>query len=145
MIEPEILRERPFLAANAFNLIFGCCLGALTLVPLYAVSIYGMSTFESGAIITPRSVGLIMASTVTSFSLVRWGYRRPMLIGTIVIISCFVILAMETAVFNILSYQVGSTVLLLVVMGMEGLSEGVAIPAANNACIELMPHRVATH
>ena len=51
------------------------------LVPLYAVSLYGLSTLDSGLILTPRSVGMLAASAVTSFYLVRWGYRWPMLIG----------------------------------------------------------------
>jgi MFS family permease len=29
-------------------------------------------------------------------------------------------------------------------MGLEGISEGVTLPASNNACIELMPDRIAT-
>ena len=34
--------------------------------------------------------------------------------------------------------------LLIAIMLLAGLGMGVAAPAANNACIELMPHRVAT-
>ena len=144
VIEPEILRERPFLAANAFNFILGSLIGALTLIPLYAVSIYGLSTLASGVIITPRSVGIILASIATSLFVLRRGYRWPMFFGTVVILSCFVILAMEPVSFRLLGSQSNTTLLLLAVMGLEGLFEGVVIPASNNACIELMPHRVAT-
>ena len=67
-----------------------------------------------------------------------------MLFGTVIILSCFVILAIEPVSFRLLGSQSNTTLLLLAVMGLEGLFEGVVIPASNNACIELMPHRVAT-
>ena len=40
--------------------------------------------------------------------------------------------------------QLSSTVLLVVIMLLSGIGMGVANPASNNTCIELMPHRVAT-
>ena len=144
VIEPEILRERPFLAANAYNFIFGSLIGSLSLIPLYAVSIYGMSTLASGFILTPRSIGIILASIGTSLFLLRRGYRLPMLIGTVLIMACFVILALEPGNFSLLGTLGSTTLLLLVIMGLEGISEGIALPASNNACIELMPQRIAT-
>jgi EmrB/QacA subfamily drug resistance transporter len=144
VIEPEILRKRPFLAANAFNFVLGTLVGSLTLIPLYAVSIYGMSTLESGLILTPRSIGIILASVISSLLLIRWGYRRPMFIGIVLIIPCFVVFALEPPSFSLLGFQINTTLLILVVMGWEGIFEGITLPASNNACIELMPNRIAT-
>lgn len=145
IIDLEVLTKRPFMAANIYNFIYGACvLGVMSFIPLYAVSIYGMSTLESGFILTPRSIGMMLASTVTSISLVRWGYRWPMLAGAIAAVLSLYLLGNESQGMGILGIQLSSTVLMLVIMSIFGLGMGVAAPAANNACIELMPDRVAT-
>lgn len=71
----------------------------------------------------------------------RRGYRWPTLLGT-VMIPAFGLLALEPASFVALGSS--GTIFLLIVMGLMGLLNGIVSPAANNACIELMPHRVAT-
>jgi EmrB/QacA subfamily drug resistance transporter len=145
IIDVEILRERPFLAANVYNFIYGVCgWGVLTFVPLYAVSAYGMTTIQSGLILTPMSVGTILASIMTSFSLVRWGYRWPMVVGTVAFGLSLILLSMEPADMGILGLQLRSIVLLFLVLGLAGLGQGILLPAANNACIDLMPQHVAT-
>jgi EmrB/QacA subfamily drug resistance transporter len=145
IIDREVLRGKPFMAANIYNFIYGASVfGIMSFVPLYVVSIYGMTVFESGLILTPRSVSMMIASTVTSFSLLRWGYRRPMVVGTIVIVLSLFLLGIESPGFTLLGAQVGIAALLVGVMFLLGLGMGVAAPAANNACIELMPNRVAS-
>lgn len=145
VIDVEMLRARPFLAANVYNFVFGAAAwGILTFVPLYAVSIYGMTTFRSGLILTPMSAGMIVASTVTSFFLLRWGYRWPMLIGTTATVLSLAFLGMQPGNTGILGVQLSSTVVLLIVLGFSGLGQGVLLPAANNACIDLMPQQIGT-
>ena len=145
IIELEVLRQKPFVAANIYNFVFGACIfGFFSFVPLYAVSIYGMSVFQSGLILTPRSVGIMLASAVASIFLPRWGYRWPMLIGTAMVMLSLFLLGFESPGITIFGMQFSSTALLLVIMALSGLGMGMALPAANNACIELMPDRVAT-
>lgn len=145
IIDLEVLREKPFVAANIYNFVYGACvLGVLSFVPLYAVSVYNMSILQSGLILTPRSIGMLLASTVTSVFLVRWGYRWPMLIGTAAIVLSLVLLSIESPGASLLGMQWSSMALLLGIMSLSGLGMGVSAPAANNACIELMPDRVAT-
>jgi EmrB/QacA subfamily drug resistance transporter len=145
IIDLELLRRRPFLAANAYNLIYGLsALGVFSLVPLYAVSIYKMTIFESGVVLTPRSVGMIIASTITSFSLVRWGYRWPILSGTLITGLGFFLLSLESQGIEVMGFHLGATPLLFIILGFCGIGHGICTPAANNACIELMPDKVAT-
>ncbi|MDO8567383.1 MAG: MFS transporter, partial [Dehalococcoidales bacterium] len=144
LIPPEILRERPFLAANAYNVMYGGALGATALIPFYAVSVYGMSTLQSGFIMTPRSIGMMVASGVVSFFLVRWGYRRPILVGTCMMIPSFAILAMELHNPSFMGSPISDTALLMLVMAVVGTAMGIAQPASNNACIELMPQHLGT-
>jgi MFS family permease len=145
IIDLQIFREKPFVAANFFNLGIGfSVVGITSFVPLYAVSIFGMSTLASGAILTPRSVASIVASVIVSIFLVRWGYRKPMIIGTILMVASMIIIAMEPANDNFLGLPVNSVALLVALIFIGGLGQGIIMPAANNACIELMPERVAT-
>ena len=145
VIDLELLKERPFVAANVYNTVYGiCALGIFSLIPLYYATIYGMSTLQSGAMLTPRSVGMMIASTVTSFSLMRWGYRKPILFGTLTVVGGLSLLALQPHGVQIGGFQLGTVPVLLILIGICGVGHGVATPAANNACIELMPEKVAT-
>lgn len=144
IIDWEVLKGRPFLAANIYNFVFGACFfGILSFTPLYAVSIYSMSTLRSGLIMTPWSVGMMMAAAVTSFFLLRWGYRKPMIVGSAMVVAGLSLLAIESQGIHILEVQLSSAALLVGITFLLGIGIGVAMPAANNACIELMPQRVA--
>jgi EmrB/QacA subfamily drug resistance transporter len=145
IIELPLLKQKPFLAANLFNFLFGMVvLGIMNFIPLYATSVYGMTTLQSGLILTPRSIGMIAASTVTSIFLTRWGYRRPMLFGTGAVVLTLLLIGAAAPVTKLLGIQLNSIVLLVVLMLISGLGMGMTAPAANNACIDLMPSRVAT-
>lgn len=146
VIDLEVLRERRFMAANVYNFVYGAAvLGVVSFLPLYAVTVHGMSVFTSGIILTPRSVGMLIASTLTSIFMLRWGYRKPMLVGTAAIVLSLFLLAIASPGVNvILGVQLSSTTLLLAILLISGIGSGTSAPAANNACIELMPDRVAT-
>ena len=145
IIDLQMLKERPFLAANIFNFLYGMAvLGLMSFIPLFATSFYGMSVFDSGLVLTPRSVGMIAASLVTSMMLPKWGYRWPMLTGGGLTIVCMALLGLEAMGISIFGAGVSATVTLFIVMFISGLAMGIIAPAANNACIELLPTRVAT-
>lgn len=145
IIDFQVLREKPFFAANAFNFIFGVCvLGAMVFVPLYAVSVYNMTILQSGLIITPRSVGMIISSAVTSFFLKRWGYRMPMLVGTVAVIISLVLLGIQFQGVRVFGLNVDPIALLVLITFVSGVGIGTVNPAANNACIDLMPNRIST-
>ncbi len=145
IIDLEILREKPFVAANIFNLGLGfSAVGITSFIPLYAVSVFGMSTLVSGAILTPRSVAAIVTTVIVSMFLVRWGYRKPMIIGSVLTAIAMAVMGMQPVGNVFLGLPVNSTALLVTVIFIGGLGYGLIMPAANNACIELMPERVAT-
>jgi len=82
ILDVTLLRSRPFLAANLYNMMGGVgFLGIFAFIPFYATSVYKLSTLVSGMILTPRSVAVILAATITSCLLKRWGYRWPMILG----------------------------------------------------------------
>jgi MFS family permease len=96
-------------------------------------------------ILTPRSLGVICTSTVTSFLLKRWGYRWPMVWGlSILALSTLLLGDQGFQVSRMLGIHLGVAETLAVLIMGTGLGIGIALPASNNACIELMPAKVAT-
>jgi EmrB/QacA subfamily drug resistance transporter len=146
ILDMVLLRSKPFLAANLYNMIFGAGVFAIfSFVPLYATSVHKLSTLMSGVILTPRSLGAIAASSVTSFLLKRWGYRWPMLLGLIIISFSTVLLADQGfQLLRMLGINLGVAETLAILIMVTGVGMGIALPASNNACIELMPEKVAT-
>jgi EmrB/QacA subfamily drug resistance transporter len=146
LLDLALLQSRPFFAANLYNLLLGAgVFGIVSLIPLYATTVHSLSTLLSGVILTPRSVGVICTSTVTSFCLARWGYRAPMLwgVGTLAV-GTLLLGDVQFLVARALGIEAGTTALLAGEVLLLGLGMGVASPASNNACIDLMPSRVAT-
>ena len=135
ILDIEILKRKPFVAANLYNLIYGgAVIGVLSLIPAFAASVYKMSASECGLLLLPRSIGMIVASIITSVYIMRWGYRWPLVLGSGVTVASLYFLSKEPA----------SIVFLYGIMLFIGMSVGVISPTANNACIELLPQKAAT-
>ena len=145
ILDLVLLKSKPFVAANVVNMVMGAgFFGLFAFVPFYAISVHNLSTLMSGMILTPRSVGVIFASIVTSFLLRRWGYRQPLVWGLAVVGLANMFLAPACPLWGFLGTHAGVGVLLPLLILACGVGAGVANPAANNACIELMPEKVAT-
>jgi EmrB/QacA subfamily drug resistance transporter len=143
IIDAQIMQGRPFIASNIFNFLYGVgTLGVFSYIPLYAVTVYGMSTINSGLITMPRSIAVILSSILVSVYLVRWKYRRPMVIGTSITAAALLALSVVSQGVNIEGWQLNGLMLVLVLLTLSGFSQGMVAPAANNACIELMPEKV---
>jgi MFS family permease len=119
--------------------------GIFPFIPLYATSVHKLSTLMSGMILTPRSLGVISASAVTSFLLKRWGYRWPMLVGLSILSLSTILLGGDGfPLLGMPGAHWGAAEILSTLMLFTGIGIGIALPASNNACIELMPEKVAT-
>jgi MFS family permease len=144
IIELDLLRLKTFVAANLYNFIFGACIfGFSSLIPLFVVSVYQMTTIQSGYVLMARAVGMIVASMTSSFFQVRWGYRRPMLIGSIVVSASLLLLGLELTNFILFGTEISSLVLISAICLLMGAGMGIATPASTNACIDLVPQRAA--
>jgi EmrB/QacA subfamily drug resistance transporter len=146
ILDLTLLRSKPFLAANVYNMMIGAGIfGIVSFIPLYATSVQHLSTMMSGMILTPRSIGVICSSTITSFLLQRWGYRWPMVWGLcIMAVSTLLLGDTEFQLWRglLLTWSVPERLSLLILV--TGIGLGIALPASNNACIELMPSKIAT-
>ena len=144
IMEIALLKERPFLAANLYNVVLGVgVLGIYSFIPYYARSALKLSTFESGMILTPSSLGNILAATIVSFLLRRLGYRWPMVLGMIVLSATTIMLDQGIQPLMMRTHFGVVESLIFIVM-LSGMGMGTVFPASNNACIELMPEKVAT-
>lgn len=144
IIDLSLVVRQPFLVVNIFGILTGACfMGFFSFIPYYATVQYGMGPLESGAILTPRSLTMIVVSTTTSFLLARLGYRVPMLAGMAAVTGALLLLGQGFGGFSIGSIQVDPVAPLLAIMALSGLGMGLLIPASNNAGLDLLPRRAA--
>lgn len=142
----KMITRRPFLAANIYNFAFGSVgeNGIMSLLPLYATSVYGMSVLQGGLIITPRAMGVVVVSIIASLMIMSWGYRRPIVIGTLIMAVGTMLLALEPGATTMTGLGLSPVLLLVLTALIVGVGAGLVNPAANNACIELMPEKAAS-
>jgi MFS family permease len=142
IIDLKLVTRHPFAVVNVHNFLFGACVwGCFSFVPYYASVQYGMGPLESGAILTPRSAASILFGTLTSFLLVRMGYRLPIVLGLAVISTATIALGRGWSGLDVGPVDVTPFVLLAVVVGMTGIGTGLVMPASNNALLDQLPDR----
>ena len=140
----NLLARHPFLAANLFNLLFGAAsFGFFSFIPLYAVSRFGMSPFESGAVLTGRALTIIATSTLASLYVIRTGYRLPMLAGMGIVAVSLVLLGQGWTEAQVGPVTIGKFWLLSAMLALSGLGNGLANPSSNNAALDLAPRQTA--
>jgi EmrB/QacA subfamily drug resistance transporter len=134
----SLLRGRGFGVMNLINFLQGCAaIGFGALVPLYAERRYGIPTLQSGTLLTARAVGMICVAGLATFALRRTGYRLPMLIGFSVLA-----IGMFATSFGAPS-GITPYLWLALATAVSGVGMGMALPAANNAILQLAPDQVA--
>jgi EmrB/QacA subfamily drug resistance transporter len=133
-----LLKQRQFAVVNVLNLLYGAAaLGIFSLVPLYAQSRFGMAPLQAGALLTIRAASMAFMSTVTALLVLqRFGYRRPMLGGFVLVGLGLLLLSMAPTVVPGFAWLTLSCI-------VSGLGVGLAGPPSNNASLQLMPHDVA--
>jgi MFS family permease len=145
IVDLELLRMKPFIAANFYNVMYGVCVfGFAPFIPLYVVSVYGTSTIESGYILMARAIGMTAAMLISGFFLVKWGYRKPMLAGSILVSAGLFLFSIKFSAMNVLGIELSPLALVSITALLIGIGAGVATPASGNACLGLMPQRAST-
>ena len=133
----KLLRGHGFGVMNIINFLYGsAALGFGALVPLYATQRYGMRSLESGTLLSARSIGIIAFAGLSAMALRRTGYRRPMVIGFLA--TAGGLFAMAVSPIHMSPYM-----WLALAACVTGIGMGVALPAANNASLQLAPEHVA--
>ena len=143
VIDLSLVTRHPFSVINIFNFVFGFCVfGCFQFIPYYASVQYGMSPLESGAVLTPRSIAMIVFSTVTSLFIIRLGYRLPIVLGMVGMIVSMLVMGQGWDGFALGPVEVGPFVLLAITVGLSGIAMGLFMPSSNNAALDLLPDRV---
>jgi EmrB/QacA subfamily drug resistance transporter len=137
LIPMEIITGKGFGIMNLINVCFGAAgFGFGVLVPLYAENRYHIGTASAGTILSAQAIGMTTVATIASWSLRRTGYRKPMVLG-FVVISCALI-GLSIAPRGLSPYF-----WLALFSMISGLGLGAAAPASNNATLALAPEHVA--
>jgi len=144
LVDPELVVRNPFLAANLYNFLFGAAaFGFFSFVPYYAVVKYGLTTFESGVVLTPRAIAMMIVSTVASLFIIRFGYRAPMVGGMLLVVASLLLLGQGWSSLTVGGLTIGGFWLLAIVVAISGVGMGLAGPSSNNAALDLAPSQAA--
>ena len=145
IMDYRLLARNPFLAANGYNFLFGAVtMGFYSFIPFYAVLKYGLTPFESAAVLTPRAVVVMLVSAFASVSVKRLGYRWPMLLGMGFVGLTFVLMAQGATSVQIGGWSIQGFWLLASIISIGGIGMGLANPASNNAAIDIAPEKAAS-
>jgi EmrB/QacA subfamily drug resistance transporter len=138
-IAPRFIYGKGFGSVNLLNAIYGgITIGAISLVPLYAINHYGMSALDAGTLLVAEGIASIALSATITMLLRRTGYHLPLYIGCSVIIVGVALLSLHP-VAGITPYiwLAGSSFLI-------GVGIGLNSPPARNAGLQLAPENSAT-
>jgi EmrB/QacA subfamily drug resistance transporter len=145
MLDFAIAVHPPFLQVNLYNLVYGMGIfSVMSFVPYYAETKFFMTPAETGRLLTPRSIMMIVMSTVASVWLLKYGYRWPMVVGTSIVVVGLLVLGFLSEGLRVGPVEVGPFVMIAVSMMLAGFGMGTAAPASNNAGIALLPRQAAT-
>ena len=73
IIDLALLRRREFAFVNTLNFFYGVAVfGVFSFIPLFASSAYGMGSGETGRLLTPRAMVMMVVSSARA-----WRYRVP--------------------------------------------------------------------
>ena len=131
ILPPELFRNQTFRTTSAIGLVVGFALfGSVTFIPLYLQVVKGHTATDSGLLMTPMMLGVLVTSTASGFLISRYGRYRPFpIVGTaIAAAGLYLLSTLEVATAT----NVAAAYMLLVGLGL-GLVMQVLVLAAQNA------------
>jgi EmrB/QacA subfamily drug resistance transporter len=145
MIDLQLLKWKPFLAANIYNFLYGAVVfGMFSFFPYYSTLAYNTTGSQNGLILTPRSAAAVILGAISSFLLIKFRYRLPMIVGSVVICLSFVLLGQGFHDLKIFGFDINNIAVLYVISVLGGIGMGIANPAANNAILDMVPGKVGS-
>ena len=128
----ELFSQRLFTASIvSVALVYGTLMGVMFFLPQFFQLVQGMTPLESGVAILPGAAGLMVASVFSPGIAERFGTRRTVVIGLLVVTGGLVGAAFFTA----------STPYALIgaCLGLMGLGLGCVLPQATNGTLSSVP------
>lgn len=144
VVDLDLVMKIEFLSPNGLMFFFGLCWGSMTLLmPLFLQETYGFSASEAGALLAPRSVAMMVSSSLFASLLLRTGYRKPLTAGLLGVSMLIFLMARGFHSPEIFGVDVSSFwYVMAIVLGL-GLVFGISNPSMNNAGFDLAPDRIA--
>lgn len=138
-LPPRLIWGRGFAATNFLNATYGGVIsGAITLVPLYASTRYGLTALQAGTLLIAQGVAALVLGPVAAWAL-RWsGYRWPFYVGGVLAALGTLLLALAPR------WGLSPWEWLALASLCMGASGGIVGPASRNAALQLVPGRAAT-
>ena len=144
LVHYNLVARNPFLAANLYNFFFGAAaFGFSSFMPYYAVVKFGMRHRQSGAVLTPRAIAMIVVSTVASLYVIRLGYRLPMMGGMALVLTSLLLLGQGWTEVHIGGVTLRASGCWPRSSAFGGVGMGLAAPASSNAGLDLAPQEAA--
>ena len=131
ILPPELFRNQTFRTTSAIGFVVGFALfGSVTFVPFYLQVVKGHTPTESGLLMTPMMVGLLVTGIASGFLISRYGRYRPFpIIGTAVSTVALFLLSRIGV-----STPISETAVYLLILGLGlGMVMQVLVLAAQNA------------
>ena len=131
ILPPELFRNMTFRTTSAIGFVVGFALfGSVTFIPLYLQIVKGHTATQSGLLMTPMMLGVLVTSTASGFLISRYGrYRVFPIFGTaITTVGLYLLSTLEVATAT----NVAAGYMLLLGLGL-GLVMQVLVLAAQNA------------
>lgn len=145
LVELQLLKWRPMLGANLYAIAMGAVVfGFNAFIPYYAQVGFGMTASRSGFLTSPQSVASAALSAFCALFLLKRGYRLPMALGMGMVALSLFLISFGISGISIFGYHPSNAVILGALVALVGGGVGLAQPAANNACLDLLPDKVAS-
>ena len=87
---------------------------------------------------------MIVSSMASGFLLAKWGYRKPMLMSSIVISIGLFLFAFEFSQVKIFGLELSPVIMVSTIALLMGLGMGAATTSSSTSCLDLMPNRTST-
>lgn len=145
ILDLPLLRKPAFLASNSLAFLFGMAwMGVFVVLPLYIQEAYDMEPTETGALMGPRALAMMVVSFAGALLLRTVGFRIPLYVGLIGIGVVLGGLSLGLEDPSILGIRIPSYWWLMIQITSAGFFFGFASPALNTAGIDLDPDKIAT-
>ena len=131
ILPPELFRNMTFRTTSAIGFVVGFALfGSVTFIPLYLQIVKGHTATDSGLLMTPMMLGVLVTSTASGFLISRYGRYRvfPIVGTTVATVGLYLLSTLEVATAT----EVAAGYMLLLGLGL-GLVMQVLVLAAQNA------------
>jgi EmrB/QacA subfamily drug resistance transporter len=131
ILPPELFRNVTFRTTSAIGFVVGFALfGSVTFIPIYLQLVKDHSATDSGLLMTPMMLGVLVTSTASGFLISRYGrYRVFPIVGTVIAtVGLYLLSTLDVATPT----EVAAGYMLFLGLGL-GLVMQVLVLAAQNA------------